>query len=376
MIARRAVSQLVDVSRVVFRLCALPNGAIVAARSDLPGYPETLQDYGLVWPRDAAFACAAAHRIGLHAIQQPFWRWLLQRAEGFGRSGRLSNVYFPNGETAGVLLQGATAYVSQVQWDAVGTVLWAIADEQKFVKRLSVSARRVMQLGARWLERAWQPGQLGGTNWDVWEERLADGRRGEFHAYSVGMVIRGLEAAESVLGSKPTRRKLIGQLRRRLETAYQPKRRLFVRTVKRGQTDMTFDMSLLGLVWPAQQVAANDPRLTDTLQQTLRRCALPNGGYRRYANDRYSGVMRAGKVVGTGAGAWPWLSAWVAIVLAEQGHRTDAQQELAWVLRQSRGRILPEQFRTDKQPSVPGLAVSHAFAVFAAERLGLLGRQP
>ena len=56
--------RLFKASLEVIRGCALKNGAIVAADSDRPDYPNQVQNYRYVWPRDAAYLCVAANRAG------------------------------------------------------------------------------------------------------------------------------------------------------------------------------------------------------------------------------------------------------------------------------------------------------------------------
>lgn len=383
MVSRQTIQRLIATSRLVFRQCASPNGAIVAARPDLPNYPRDVQSYGFVWIRDAAFVCAAAHRVGLHDIQEPFYRWVLERAERT-RSGLLLNAYFPNGVGAGVIvresasrrdqrLPQALTLSAQIQPDALGTLLWALADHRRFTP-LTAGSRRLASDVADSLVAHWSGRSFTVPTWDIWEATPADPRRGQTLTYSLAMAIRGLEAAESILGRRLARQRAIASMRVVLERAYDAQRRCFTRCFGRRTKDTTLDASLLGLVFPAQQVAADDPRMTATVQCVLQRCRIQNGLV-RYPGDRYSGRMARGRLVLDGAGAWPWLSAWAAIVLTEQGRVRDAKREIAPVWRLLRHGPLPEQVHADGRASVTGLAAPHAFVVFAAERLELLGHQ-
>lgn len=384
-IAREDVRRLVTTSRAVFRACALPNGAIIAARPDLPDYPATVQSYGFVWIRDAAFVCAAAHRIGLPDIQEPFFRWVAERAERT-QQGLLVNAYFPNGVAAGVVLVDAVApprdrrtthtvtLAGQVQIDALGTLLWTLADHRRYAP-LTRGSRRLAAEVADSLVDHWSGRTFRLPTWDVWEAFAADPRRGEVHTYSLAMAIRGLEAAGEVLGRRRSRQRAITSMRLALERCYDAKRRTFVRTFGRRTRDLTPDASLLGLVFPAQHVAADDPRCVATVKRILRGCRAPAGGLLRFPSDRYSGRIRAGRLVLDGSGAWPWLSAWAAIVLAEQGRWREGAGALRRVLKLLARGPLPEQVQPVDRPRVAGLAVAHAFAVFAGERLGALPRQ-
>lgn len=368
----RAIRQFVEQSRVVFRLCALPNGGIVAARPDLPAYPSGVQSYGLVWLRDAAFVCAAAHLVGIHDIQESFYRWLWERAEGFAEQGEVWNVYFPNGAAAGVAPstrstpRGEIHLVVQQQWDAVGTLLWAI-DEGRRWGPASRTARQVAEQAAAIIVKNWTGGTFKKPSWDVWEERTAVPGK-TVHTYSVAMCLAGLERVDAWLPASKARQKAIQSLRRVLDSSVQRGR--FVRTVGRTP-DTTADMSLLGLVFPAGVVNAEEPVMRRTREYVLRHCRQ-GAGYSRYPGDKYSGAIRLGRVQTDSVGAWPWLSAWAAIVLHDAGQTTAAQREFKQLLVWSRRGPLPEQIQKDGRPSVAGLAVSHAFAVFAAKRLKLL----
>src|SRR4030042_1735191 len=96
---------LVDAPPRVLRGCAVQNGAIVAADSDLPDYPRQVQDYRYVWPRDASFMCVAANRAGVRDFQEGFFHWLLDRAEGGGEAGLAFQNYHVNGPKRRLALQ-------------------------------------------------------------------------------------------------------------------------------------------------------------------------------------------------------------------------------------------------------------------------------
>lgn len=381
MVIKKAVRRLVETSRSVFQQCALPNGAIVAARPDLPDYPADVQSYGFVWIRDAAFVCVAADLIHEHELPERFFRWVWEQAERT-RDGLLVNAYFPNGVAAGVIVRGRPPGVpgavftlplsAQIQWDAVGTLLWAIAEHKRRMRQLSATNYRLSAHLAKIIVNSWTGTHFRQPNWDLWEAQLTDPQRSENHTYSLAMAIRGLEEADRLLKPDRRRQRTIASLRRRLESAYDHRRRTFLRRFGRRSSDPTPDVSLLGLVFPAQQVAAQDPRMVATLDRVLTRCRGRLGGLRRFLGDWYTGAIARGRLQSGEAGEWPWLSAWASIVFVEQGNDRAALREFRWILKQSRGQPLPEQYHKGKTPSVTGLAVSHAFALFAAEKLGLL----
>ncbi len=383
MIRKQAIRRLVETSRAVFRSCSLPNGAIVAARPDLPDYPATVQSYGLVWLRDAAFVCVAAHAVGIRDIQEPFFRWVATRAEGI-RDGRLPvNAFFPNGAGAGVIVDGVKAepdrrllhtltLAAQVQFDSLGTLLWALGEQKRAVRSLSRTSRDLAVRTAALIVRHWNGRSFTVPHWDLWEACVAESAKRENFAYTLAMCIRGLESADDLLGRNRARSRTIRTMRRSLETLYDARRRTFLRAAGRRVTDATPDMSLLGLIFPSQQIAAEDPRMMTTVPRLLKACRGTLGGFKRYPSDRYSGQIENGRLQHTGGGDWPWLSAWAAIVLSQQERPRDAEREFTRVLKLSRGKPLPEQFHADRSPSVPGLAISHAFAVLAAKQLRLL----
>lgn len=379
------IAQFVQTSRRVFRDCVLPNGAIIAARPDLPAYPSTVQDYGFVWVRDAAFVCVAAHLAGIHDIQEPFFRWVWERAEGVQRSGMIVSMYYPNGLRAGILTEGRRVVHpdrnlfaqivhlrSEVQFDMHGLLLWAIADHQRRTGQRSSTTRKLAQAVADATVAAWNGRHFRVANWDIWEKFVARPERRENFSWSLAMCIRGLEEAESILGQDAKRELTISSMRTALERAYDPKRRTFLRLFGPRTRDFQPDASLFGLVYPSEQVAADDPRMLFTIERILKRCAGGLGGVKRHPGDTYSGEVAGGLHQKRGAGDWPWLSAWAAIVLQRQGRIPEAREQFDWVLQHGKGRPLPEQFHKRGTPSVPGLSVSHAFALFAAQELGLL----
>jgi GH15 family glucan-1,4-alpha-glucosidase len=91
------IQQLLGLSKNVISDCALENGAIVAANSSKEYYPKDAKNYFYVWPRDGAFSCIAADVIGIKNIQENFFTWLSDRAEGWRETGLFYEKYYPNG---------------------------------------------------------------------------------------------------------------------------------------------------------------------------------------------------------------------------------------------------------------------------------------
>jgi len=157
------VKTLIRASEKVITAGSLDNGAIVAAGPGGAVYPSTVQDYGYVWVRDAAYICIAADLLGRRQIAEKFFDWCLNRAEGFRETGLLYNAYSANGVLHGTLIPpkevkvtrteaGKYAHLichgTQFQPDQNGTLLLAIkhhlrhfsADAAKFAELITVAA--------------------------------------------------------------------------------------------------------------------------------------------------------------------------------------------------------------------------------------------
>src|SRR4030042_154743 len=186
---------LVNASLRVLRGCAVQNGAIVAADSDLPDCPRQVQDYRYVWPRDASFMCVAANRAGLRDFQEGFFHWLLYRAEGVRESGLLFQNYHVNGPKRWLALQ----------IDQNGSVLWAIADFYR--EDFPTAIRDLVKLLADGIVSVWGEGFFTSLTQDLWEERYAYPELKQFHTYSLAACIKGLRCAALV-------EKLVGDIER------------------------------------------------------------------------------------------------------------------------------------------------------------------
>ena len=77
------INKLIEVSKKIILDCSLENGGIVAANTTKNYYPATAKNYLYIWPRDASYACVASDIAGINNVQENFFNWCLNYAEGF-----------------------------------------------------------------------------------------------------------------------------------------------------------------------------------------------------------------------------------------------------------------------------------------------------
>ena len=164
---QKKIQQLINSSKQVFQDVSLPNGAIIAANTDLPYYPKRAANYHFVWPRDAAYICVAAQKVGVQ-IQEKFFDWLLDRPERFKKESLLFQNYAPNG----LLHWGG------FQPDQAGAVLWAIYEYYKDDLSKAIKYEVLIRRLADGLANDWHHKHFFHHTVDLWEE-------GERHTSSV-----------------------------------------------------------------------------------------------------------------------------------------------------------------------------------------------
>jgi GH15 family glucan-1,4-alpha-glucosidase len=341
---------LLDASLRVIRGCALRNGAIVAAESDLPVYPSQVQDYRYVWPRDASYMCVAANRAGVRDFQEPFFHWLRDRAEGVWESGLLFQNYHVNGPRKGLALQ----------IDQNGSVLWAMDDfyRGEWPPEIRVLAKRL----ADGILSVWGKGFFTTLTQDLWEERYAYPELEQFHPYSLAACIRGLRCAAPLDPDYACRAEA-------METVLKKAcRRGIVRTAGLVR-NANCDASLLGLVWPFAIYAPDHP-LVGRFIRRVERSLVQDGGVRRYSFDEYDGHRRHGVDSRRGSGTWPILNFWLSIVFSLRGEGEKAAMYSDAVFRRIHGHWIPEQlFENELQQSITPLGWSHAmYLLWRTER--------
>ncbi|MBS3164915.1 hypothetical protein J4439_05790 [Candidatus Woesearchaeota archaeon] len=396
---RGRVAELVRASRDVIAASAFPNGALVAANSGLSVYPKDCQDYLAVWPRDAAYIAMAADCLGMRDIPRRFFSWCVERAEGFRETGIFHTAYHVNGTVGGTGLNREELHLapelersflhiggtcSQFQPDQNGSVIiaaaehcrrWNLAPEGSLAELVSTAADGLV---SHWDASLGRAGGFTLPHYDCWEERAA--QPGEHHLYSLAMCIRAMDLAAEMLPAHqnvPDWRELSAGMRRMFGLAYAsgsgPLPRTYPETSQyrhahaAGDVSSLTDSSLLGLVWPAQLLPPDDARMSPTLESIFRECGR-DGGLVRYPGDVYCGGMGHGTPTFTGAGPWPLLSCFAAIVLEEAGQHPHAMEQLRFVLRSAEPTwpYLPEQ--AHGKPSITPLAWSHAMLILALER--------
>lgn len=163
------VEQLWEASAEVLGDCALPNGAIVAANSDLDDYPATGENYRYVWMRDSAFQLAAAHALDNDSAadrRKAYLDWLENRAEEFSTTGIVVKRYSTNGHLD-------WRYGREYQPDQAGALLWSLYETQGYPDR---QTERVMRKLANGLASRWRLANFSVPTQDIWENRTANPR--------------------------------------------------------------------------------------------------------------------------------------------------------------------------------------------------------
>jgi GH15 family glucan-1,4-alpha-glucosidase len=299
------IAELVELSESVFDSCLLPNGCLVAAPSHLDLYPSTAKSYLYCWPgRDLGFALVALEALG-RSVRQPLLRWIWERAEDFQQTGLLYEEYHPNGPRRG----------SEWQPDQSGALLWALCRQPDQSDELEVEVVRKLADG---LAGQWDGEQFVVRHRDLWERRFASPRHGTNFTYTLAATAKGLSlAAETYHVELWERcaREMIG----RIEHGWSDAAGYYLRRFGPVGDDPILDASLIGLAWPFdlaldyEHVRATVAQVDDQLMSNL--------GVYRYLFDGYDGeVERIGAELRQGAGAWPLLTFWLALVQHRLGN--------------------------------------------------------
>jgi glucoamylase len=355
---------LIKKSREVISDCSLENGAIVAANAAMKDYPHDAKNYYYVWPRDASFACIAADIVGIDDIQENFFEWCLDRAEGFNNAGLLYEKYYING------LKAACRF----QPDQTASVLLAVWHHYQGKMEGAIRFEELIEKAANGLCNKWQIDHFEMVTNDLWEERLAFPDIRENFTYSLAACIKGLECSNEIIQNDKWLT-VASQMRNRLNKHFISDH--FVRSF--GELiDHAIDASMLGLVYPFGIYLANDSRIISTIKEIENRL-INDGGVYRYEFDRYDGWFYEGMHRNKGAGAWPLLNFWLSIYYAhkaeithEESDKESAKNYYNWVLSNLGEKIyLPEQiFKKDSpQRSVSPLLWSHSMFILASRFL-------
>jgi len=357
------VSALVASSLKVFDECLLPNGCLVAAPSQMPYFPSSAKSYLYCWPgRDLGFSLAGMETLG-REVRDPLLHWMLDRAEGFRESGLIFEEYHPNGPRRG----------TEWQPDQAGTLLWAICRAPRLKNALE---REVVEIAATGLQGHWTGSGFDRRHRDLWERRFASPRHGSNLTYTLAACAKGLVLAAEVYGRDDWR--ATGEsIAACVSESSDPELGRYLRRFGMPEKDVNIDASLLGLAWPFD-VVPDDNALIETIADVERQL-LDDNGVHRYLFDGYDGeVDEVGSEIRQGAGAWPLLTFWLAIVLNRRGRREDAERvfRIGVESADANGHVPEQRFRSgDPRVGVSPLLWSHMKFLLAADELGLLPSQ-
>ena len=355
---KNKIEKLLDTSRQVINDCCLENGAIVAANSAMPYYPKEAKNYFYVWPRDASYICLAAGEIGLKDIQENFFNWLLNRAEGWRESGLFYEKYYPNGIQA----------LNRFQPDQTSSVLLAVYNFTKKDKAKIDKYKKLMVESADGICMAWKKSHFDLITNDLWEGRLTFPDLKENFSYSLAACVKGLQCANKLFPNK-NYVKIAAQMREALIKAAS-KRGYFYRSFGKLD-DERIDASMLGLIWPFGIVSPKNKLAASTIKIIENKLVKDYGVY-RHENDDYDGWMFEKKLRNKGAGYWPLLNFWMSIVLNKMGRKKEALKYYNKII-DSTKKFIPEQvFDNNIQKSVSPLCWSHAMFILASRELGVL----
>lgn len=349
-------SELLTASKTVILDCCLENGAIVAANSIKNSYSKEAKNYLYVWPRDAAYACIALDILGVTGIQEKFFDWLLERAEGWKETGLFYEKYYVNGLQA----------VNRFQPDQTGTLIYAVAHHFKDTGKIPDKYKELVVKSADGICNNWDIDHFKSITNDLWEERLSFPDLKENFTYSLAACYGGLVEANKIFPDE-----------KYVTTASEMKNAI----VKSTKThlfrsfgllnDENIDASLLGAIWPFNVISSDDIIAKNTVDEIEKKIVKEFHVY-RYEHDTYDGWMLDTMHRKKGAGFWPLLNFWMAIVLNNMGQEQKAMEYFQNAL-PKHGTHIPEQvFDNDIQKSVSPLCWSHSMFVMASKELGLL----
>lgn len=349
------IQKLLEISKRVILDCSLENGAVVAANCFKDYFPKEAKHYTYVWPRDASFTCVAADILGV-PIQEKFFDWCINRAEGFRNGGLFYEKYYVNGLKAGQMLQP----------DQTASVLWAVWHHFREDLRKASRYKKLVQNAANAICVKWDNDHFTVVTSDLWEERSAFPDLKENFTYSLAACIKGLMCANAIMRCKKWVR-TANEMKKRLGHHY---KNYFLRSYGKLVGER-IDASVLGLVYPFEVSLPNDDRFISTIRQIEKKLVI-RGGVHRYEQDEYDGWMYETMHRKKGAGAWPVLNFWMSIYYARAGNREKALEYFNWVLEKVE-KFIPEQiFENNIQVSVSPLCWSHAMFVIASKELGYI----
>lgn len=339
------MDEIFETSKQVIKDCAKENGAIIAS------YDSRIEtkDYRFVWPRDGAFACVAANKVGIIYIQEKFFKWCI-KAEGFKETGLLYKKYNIDGSKDRYSFQP----------DSTGLILWAVYDFYKD-KNVPELIKKLVIKSANALCNIWQEDHFNIITEDLWEERKAFPELKQNFLASIGICSFGLKCAYKLFCGGKNKVLDIDNLNykkwlmisdKMKETILKEKK--FYRKVG-NLNDTTVDASLLALVFPAKIVSMKDKRMKNVISKIESEINIEDGIY-RYKNDEYDGWMINKKQAKQGAGYWPLLNLWMYKV-------TNNKKYYNKVLKDTKTFIPEQVFNNNIQVSVEPLLWAHCMYI-------------
>jgi len=349
------IIKLIQTSEQVLLDCCLDNGAIVAINSDKEYFPNNVFFYRYVWPRDAAFTLVALDILGIEGIHEKYYKWLLERAEDFEKTGFLFQNYHTHGPKHWMNLQP----------DSNGLTLWAIYNHAS----VSKPDENLVTKLAEGLYNIWDEDKFSRNTQELWEERIAYTDLNEMHLYSASAAYLGLNCAHMLFPNKKWK-STAEKIKRSILDSYDREFNFFPRTKSDIKSDVnyTVDSSLFALIYPSEVLDPSDERMTNTVKE-IELKLYRGGGLRRNQFDVYGGMIENNLLLKKGAGCWPILNFWASIYYSIKGEKEKAEEYYNWVVDRIE-QYIPEQiFENNIQVSISPLAWSHSMFIIASKHL-------
>jgi GH15 family glucan-1,4-alpha-glucosidase len=351
---KNKINKLILTSKEVIKNCALENGAIIAANSDLSIYPKDAQSYRYVWPRDASFVLVAADILKIKDIHENFYNWILDRAEEFSDSGLLYQNYYPNGPKKWQAFQP----------DQNGTVLWSIYEHFREDTGKALEFKELIEKLANGICSVWNGRHFTILTQDIWEENYSYPKIETNHTYSLAACSYGLECANKIINNEKWL-KTASEMKSQIDKAYNG---YFFRLSGKLK-DKIIDASMLGLVYPFNLYDTNNKKIINTVNKIEEKIVKGNCVY-RYENDSYDSFRFSGIDGRRGSGFWPVLNFWMSIHYAIKKDRKKALNYYLSAVDRVNDYIPEQIFDNDIQNSPKPLAWSHAMFIISSKFLG------
>ena len=352
----KKIKRLIKTSEEVIKSCALENGAIIAANSDLNIYPKDVQSYRYVWPRDVSFTLVAADILKIKGIHENFYNWVLNRAEEFSDSGLLYQNYYPNGPKRQLAFQP----------DQNGTVLWSIYEHFKEDAGKALEFKELIEKLANGICNVWNEKCFTILTQDIWEENYSYPGIETNHTYSLAACSYGLKCANGMINNEKWA-KAASEMKNQIDKAYNG---YFFR-LNGKLKDPTIDASMLGLAYPFEIYDFNDEKMINTINKIEEKIVKDNCVY-RYEKDFYDSFRFSGIDGRRGSGFWPVLNFWMSIYYALKKDRKKALNYYLSVLDRVNEHIPEQIFDNNVQKSPVPLVWSHAMSIISSKFLGFI----